>query len=226
MGTLDGKGKPMRFFLRIFDNLRKHLVPLGALLAFALMANADIVYPGQDVAATTISTGGSLVLTTGPIDIDGFTYTEWVFYSGYLNFVIQASVDSTSASSLENLVLGSFHVGAGVSTDVGYNNSVAGLPTLTGTIAPHDIDSPGDYDGDISFNFAPASVLGGQSTPYLIVNTDEGGTHLIPGEVELTDNLGNTYSGPGYAANPEPNLTYLLSALAVGVCGLAYRRKN
>src|SRR5579872_3388066 len=107
-------------------NLRKYLLSAGALLAFALMANADIVTPGHDVPATTIGVDTStLVLTTGTIDIatDALrvNYTEWVFTdgSGNLEFVIQANVDSTSASSLEHLISGGFLVAGGVTTDVG-----------------------------------------------------------------------------------------------------------
>jgi len=232
-------------------NLLKNLLPVGALLAFTTLANATAVPAGSSGvalgmdtvpsgSAVLASTGGTLSTTNGLGNILTITYTEWVYQdsgSGDLDFVIQATDDSsatgpctlngspsaTCAASndiIDNITTSSFTGNGGVTTDLGYNTSVNGGASLSGT--PVQPATGSNIAGIVGFAFNGTPVLPGQQTDYLIIKTNA--TAFVPGTVSFIDTL--VASGAGYGVAPEPNMTALLSLFALGIIGVAYRRKK
>ena len=209
------------------NNLLKTLLPAGALLAFATLASAAIVTPrGSGIENTTDNAGltasGTLLASvsssaTGTQTPPGTTltidYTESVFRdntncANCLDFVITATNDAASNTILESISAASF---GGASTIwMGYNGVGA---------APNDVSLSGD--GNVA-KFYFAGVSPGSSTATLVIETNA--TTYVPGSVTFQD--GASATGAGFGVAPEPNMTYLLSVLALGILGLAYRRNR
>ena len=211
------------------NNLLKTLLPAGAMLAFTTLASAAIVTPrGSGIENATnnagltvgapdtllASTSGSVTGTQNPpgttLTID---YTESVFKdntncTGCLDFVITATNDAASNTILESISAANF---GGASTIwMGFNGVGA---------APNAVSLSGD--GNVA-KFYFAGVSPGSSTATLVIQTNS--TTYVPGSVTFQD--GASATGAGFGVAPEPNLTYLLSVLALGILGLAYRRNK
>lgn len=216
---------------------RKHIskvLPAGALLVFVSLANATIVAPGGTVSASPVSVGpgATVVANTGPITLTGTagpltlnaTYDEVVYSdptgvcAGCLDFVIQVTDNSPASTDIIQSVTGSGFALA--TTDVGFNSSVNGGAALSSPIDPANITR--SNTGVVSFDYRPGQISPGQQSAYLIIRTDA--KQFIPGTVTVQDGVALT--GAGYGVAPEPNLTYLLSVFAVGIIGIAFRRKK
>jgi hypothetical protein len=219
------------------NNLFKRLLPVGALLAFASLANATLVGPGQTVAATpdgalpppanqvaTIS--GTLVNVATNLDA---TYTETVYTDGgvacpaCLDFVIKVTNLAAGKDDIVS-VTGSNFGNAVVTTDVGY---------IAPTVPPPNTDAPmsinRDSVGDVQFSFAnlpggtgKGEIPPGDSSYQLIIRTNA--LAFETGNVSVQD--GSTVTAAGFGVAPEPNMAALLSVFAAGIIGIAYRRKK
>jgi len=229
------------------NNLFKRLLPVGALLAFASLANAIVVNPGQSVVLPSVplpvpagstldaNTGVQTVSTTVGGTSLTVTYQEWVYTdsgTGGLDFIIKATndgsadpggtTDPASNTVIDTVTGGNFAGDGTVVTNLGYGVSAANLPVIPVSSGPNGASRTAD-GSVVGFDFSVAGpVMGGQSTDYLIIKTNA--TNWAPGTVSFQDSV--SVSGVGYGVAPEPNMTALLSVLAIGLVGLAYRRKK
>lgn len=198
--------------------LLKYFMPVGVLLAFTSMANASLVLPGGTVppsavpvtwGVSSIADTGSVTLTNGDLDV---TLREQVFAdtggglcAGCLDFVITATDLSTTMGRVTATAF------AGFTTDVG-------VITGTGTFDPTSINRSANGN-DIGFFFGTHSS---GTADTLVIRTN--GTILQTGALFAID--GGIVTTPAYGLAPEPNMAALLSVLAVGILGVAYRRKK
>jgi hypothetical protein len=208
------------------NNLIKYLMPVGVLLAFSSMANAIIVAPGGSGAPTgEVATfpGGVMVADTGiqpAVGVGGnlkLHYEEqvWtdpgnVFCAGCLDFVITASVDAGSNDPMGSITAASFK---GAQTDIDY---ILG----TGPTNPTNVSRSGDGT-TTGWDFG-AGVTPGNHTATLIVQTN---ARTFQAGV-ITFQNEDVSRNPAFGIAPEPNMAALLSVFAVGIIGLAYRRKK
>jgi len=208
------------------NNLIKYFMPVGVLLAFSSIANAIIVAPGGSGAPTgevATYTGGVKMADTGvqaAVGVGGnlkLHYEEqvWtdpgnVFCAGCLDFVITASVDAGSADPMGSLTAASF---ANSLTDIDYI-------TGTGPMNPVTVSRSGDGT-TAGWSFGAGLAPGGH-TATLIVQTN---AKTFTGGVVTFQNE-DVSRNPAFGVAPEPNMAALLSVFAVGIIGLAYRRKK
>jgi len=168
--------------------------------------------------------GNTVASPVSPSDNLSVTYSEWVYQEtgGTLDFIIQATNNTVANGDIiDRVTTGSFAGNGAVTTDVGFNSSVPGLATISGGYNPGAADRSGVTGPTVGFDFTTDVPQGGQ-TDYLIIKTNA--TWYIPGTVSFQD--GVTASGAGFGVAPEPNMTCLLSVLAIGILGIAYRRKK
>ncbi|HEV3333494.1 MAG TPA: hypothetical protein VG096_21065 [Bryobacteraceae bacterium] len=207
------------------NNLFKYLVPAGVLLAFASIANATLVAPGATNvagAATTNTWSGPAVADTGAVTVtngtESVTMQEQIFVdtgaglcAGCLDWVITAA-DVTG--DIGRVTAFGFSSNAAVLTDVGF---------LAGSgIAPTTVDrNVSSGSSVIGFNFAPA-IQPGNGTDVLVIKTNV--SSFVPGTLSALDGVPVTTNAWGVA--PEPNMTCLLSVLALGILGIAYRKNK
>ena len=217
--------------------LLKYLVPVGVLLAFSSIADATAVAPGTSgvALAATTETGTIIQSTADTVcNIAGcgagttlkVTYTEWVFQEagGTLDFVIQATNNSVPGGTvIENITTANFTGSGTTTTDLGFSSTANGLPTIAAGQGPEFGSRTLDGPGVVGFDFGIVSTVpqGGQ-TDYLIIKTNQ--TEFVSGSVSFQD--GVAASGPGFGVIPEPNLACVLSVFAIGIVGIAYRRKK
>ena len=178
--------------------------------------------------------GSVVASTTNTVNNLGFppvidvTYTEWVYKEtagGTLDFIIEAKSNSDSTDILERITTGSLAGNGTVTTDVGFSNAV---PFIGGTItgnSPYTADRSSN-GSVVAFNFNTGTpdhtINAGVNSLYLIIKTNA--TQFVTGNVGFQNSV--TASGPGFGVAPEPNMAALLSVLAVGILGIAYRRKK
>jgi flagellin-like hook-associated protein FlgL len=216
-------------------NVFKYLVPVGVLLAFASLANATVIAPGTSstpISSVTLPGGGTIVASTGSqtasttvgTDILTVTYTEWVYKEsgGTLDFIIQADNSASSTDFIDQVTTSGFAGNGSVTTNVGFNPSAPTLTTITGGIDPGTGSRLPANGNVIGFGFGTTVVNPGQDTDYLIIQTNQ--TQFVAGTVSFQDGI--TAAGIGYGVAPEPNMACLLSVFAVGILGIAYRRKK
>jgi hypothetical protein len=207
-------------------NPYKLLVPVGALLAFASLVNATTIGPGGSAGppAPTLSFPGGSALTSmtvsgsDPADNLAATYTESVyadasntFCAGCLDFVIQVS--DTNTDVVDVVSAGSF---AGFMTNVGYSSPGVSY------ISPASISRTGGTGAVVNFSFAGNDITDGKTSAYLIIQTNA--LTYGAGTVGILDQ--GSFQGAGFAPTPEPNMAALLSVFAIGILGIAYRRKK
>jgi len=209
------------------------------LAAITLSANATTLPTGGSVTPNSQAnpfTGSTIVGNTG---VENYSATlngesisgtaqEWVlqgyagnpFGSADLTFVMQVSLTGGTSSSggspiLERIANSGY--AAAIQTDVGYN-------TASGQVAPSSANRP--TGGNlVAFNFLPPgqSVSVGQSTYFLIVNTDA--TTFAPSTITIQNSVAANVAGFGPTAVPEPGSLALLGLGAVGGL-LALRKKH
>jgi hypothetical protein len=203
---------------------------VAALAMITASANATTLPVGGSVTPNSQAnpfTGSTIVGNTGVENysaslngesISG-TAQEWVlqgfagnpFGAADLTFVLQVSLTGGTSNNggspiLERIANSGY--GASVQTDVGYN-------TASGQVAPSSANRP--TGGNlIAFNFLPPgqSVSVGQSTYFLIVNTDA--TAFAPSTITIQNSVAANVAGFGATAVPEPGSLALLGLGAVG----------
>jgi hypothetical protein len=202
------------------NNLIKYLMPVGVLLAFSSMANATLVLPeGGSVAATptVVSWGAVPILDTGvqPIGAGALvgTLEEKVFTddgtgffgcAGCLDWVITGTV---SASDLGRIT----------ANDFSNAGTAVGTIAIGGGVDPVTITRTA---GVVAFNFG--GILAPVTTNRLVIETNV--KNFAPGFASMED--GGAQSIHAWGVTPEPNFAALMSVFAVGILGLAYRRKK
>jgi hypothetical protein len=206
-------------------NLLKLLLPVGSLLAFASIANATLIAPGASgVAGATVSNtwSGPALVNTGAVTMtngtESVTMQEQIFAdtgaglcAGCLDWVINVT-DVTG--DVGRVTAAAFSDSPSILTDVGY---LAGA-----NAAPATVDRNVSVGSSvIGFNFAPA-IQPGFSSDVLVIKTNV--KAFVPGTLSALDGVPVSTNAWGVA--PEPNMTALLSVLAVGILGLSYRRKK
>jgi hypothetical protein len=131
--------------------------------------------------------------------------------AGCLDWVITAA-DVTG--DIGRVTAFGFSSNAAVLTDVGF---------LAGSgIAPTTVDrNVSSGSSVIGFNFAPA-IQPGNGTDVLVIKTNV--SSFVPGTLSALDGVPVTTNAWGVA--PEPNMTCLLSVLALGILGIAYRKNK
>ncbi len=212
---------------------------ITVLTAIGFSANATTLPVGGSVTPNSQGnpfTGSTIVGNTGVENysaslngesISG-TAQEWVlqgyagnpFGAGDLTFVMQVSLTGGTSSSggspiLERIANSGY--AASFQTDVGYN-------TASGQVAPSSANRP--TSGNlVAFNFLPPgqSVSVGQSTYFLVVNTD--GTAFAPSTITIQNSVAANVAGFGPTAVPEPDSLILLGLGAAGGL-LALRKKR
>jgi hypothetical protein len=211
------------------------LMPVGALLVFASMANATLIAPNTastPISSVTLPGGGTIVAstlnqvasTTVGTDVLTVTYSEWVYKEsgGTLDFIIQADNSATSSDFIDAVTTSGFAGNGSVTTNVGFNASAPLLTTISGGIDPSTGSRLPANGNVVGFGFGSTVVNAGQDTDYLIIQTNQ--TQFVPGTVSFHDGI--TAAGAGYGVAPEPNMACLLSVFAIGILGIAYRRKK
>jgi hypothetical protein len=211
------------------NNLTRLLLPVAALLAFASMANATLIGPGASgvVAAATSNTwGGPALADTGLITVTNGTESvqmqEQIFAdgggglcAGCLDWVISVT-DATG--DIGRVTAGSFSSNPLIQTDVGFLTDGINLAPST---VDRTVGGLGPGTSIIGFSFAPA-IPAGSSSDVLVIKTNDNA--FVPGALSAIDGIPVSTNAWGVA--PEPNMTCLLSVLAVGIFGLAYRSKK
>jgi hypothetical protein len=201
--------------------------------------------------ATTLPVGGSVtpnsqsdpfasstvLATTGPENYSASlngesiagTAQEWVltgfsgnpFGANDLTFVLQVALTSgTSNDGASPVVerIANSGYGSGVQTDAGFNAS-------SGQVQPSSANRP--TGGNlVAFNFLPPgqSVQLGQSTNYLIVNTDA--TSFTNSTITIQNSVAANVAGFGPTAVPEPGSLALLATAGLGVLLALLRRRG
>jgi len=218
--------------------LLKSLVPVGVLLALTTVASATITPADgsfqtpdtQTVAGDTFDTSTSgtafngATIGTSSLIVD---YTESVWTEvggscpGCIDFEITATNRSASTITVESISTGSF---AGLPSANGLNIGDNGATSST-VVAPN-ADSRSNFGTDqgatAKFYFNSTPLAPGDSTVNLVIKT----TALTYTAGTLAFQDGVSANGAGYGVAPEPNMACLLSVLAVGILGVAYRRKK
>jgi hypothetical protein len=209
-------------------NLLKLLLPVGSLLAFASMANATLIAPGATgvAGAPTANTwSGPALANTGAVTMtdgtESVTMQEQIFAdtgaglcAGCLDWVINVTDVSGDVGRVTAF---GFSSNPAILTDVGFL-----VPASIGPIAPTTVDrNISSGSSVVGFNFAPA-IPPGSSSAVLVIKTNV--KAFVPGTLSALDGVPVSTNAWGVA--PEPNMTALLSVLAVGILGLSYRRKK
>jgi len=219
-------------------HLYKTLLPVGVLLAFSTLASAALIPTGSGTGApenTTINPGmtetgtpiaASLIGGTNTNTIGGTTmivqWTEEVYVDntncpGCLDFVITAknvSAPLASGGDTINTISAS-----GFDT---HNSPLVWLGYETPanvTAAPLDVSRTPD-GSTVGFYFAAQNP--GSTLATMIIETEA--TTYLPGTLSFQD--GVTVAVSAWGVSPEPNMACLLSVLAIGILGVAYRRKK
>jgi len=193
------------------------------------MANATLIGPGASgvAAASTSNTwGGPALADTGSVTVTSgsesvqmqeqiFADTGGGLCAGCLDWVISVT---EVTGDIGRVTAGNFSSSALLLTDVGYLTDGINLAPAT---VDRTVGGLGPGTSIIGFSFAPA-IPAGSSSDVLVIKTNI--KAFVPGTLSAIDGIPVSTNAWGVA--PEPNMTCLLSVLAVAIFGLAYRSKN